>query len=165
MGRIFLMPIAFYSPFTGFDQDFNKKALLFGGAILATVFWLLARFEDGKFSLPGGWIVKSWMIVLFSFVLSSGILLLGGRSAGQSIFGLGYDTDTLMTIISLMLLLFLSSMSFQDQKKMFNFYTALSISAFLVLLVELYHFYVGGSFIPGNGMISNTIAVPPFAAS
>lgn len=153
----FILPIFTYTPFEGFSLDFSKKAILIGGAIVALIFWLLARFEDGKFVLPGGVILKSGALLLISYIVSSLLLLKGDNSVSQSIFGLGFENDTLVAIIFLVVLMFLSAIYFQSTKRLSYFYTALLSSILIVFITEVIQIYTGGTLLSNNGIVTNLV--------
>lgn len=155
---IFILPLFTYNPFPGFSLDFGKKAIFFGLSVVALVFWLLARFEDGRFIFPGGFILKSWLLVLLSYIISSLLLFKGEGGVSNSVFGLGYDTDTLIFAFFLFVLMFLSSIFFQSVKRLSYFYIALVSSVVLVGVTELIQLYTGGTLLVGNGgMVTNLI--------
>ncbi|HBM45584.1 MAG: Tetratricopeptide TPR_2 repeat-containing protein [Parcubacteria group bacterium GW2011_GWF2_38_76] len=157
MATCFLLPIFIYNPFPGFSMDFGKKAILFSGAIISLMFWLLARFEDGKLSIPGGMFAKSSTLLLFSFILSSFLSPGIGKNFYNSLFGMGLDTDTLSVFIAVFILMFLSSIYFQNMKRLSYFYTSLFLSFVIVFVAEVVQFYYAGSFMPGSGVTSNMI--------
>lgn len=153
----FLLPIFVYNPFSGFSIDFGKKAILFMGAILSLIFWLLARFEDGKICIPGGVFAKSSALLLLSFVFSSFIPLQSGNNFSNSLFGLGFDMDTLSVFAAAFSMMFLSAIYFQSIKRLSYFYTGLLLSFLIVFVTEAVHFYLGGTLLSGAGTISNLI--------
>ncbi|MEI6296040.1 MAG: tetratricopeptide repeat protein [bacterium] len=155
---VFLLPVFIYNPFPGFSLDFSKKSILFTGVILALISWLIARFGDGKFSFPGGYLFKSTVLLFSSFFLSSIFLLNSAdQSVGQSVFGLGFDTDTLMTMIVMLALMFLSSIYFQSIKRLSYFYIALLSSFVFVLIAEFAQLYTGGKVLADSGLVYNLI--------
>ncbi|HRY62222.1 MAG TPA: tetratricopeptide repeat protein [Candidatus Paceibacterota bacterium] len=157
MACSFLLPIFVYEPFSGFTPDFSKKAVLFCGAILSFLFWILARFEDGKISIPGGLFIKGSAALLAAFVASSFAAGETGRSFYNSVFGSSFDTDTLSVFLAAFSLMFLSSIYFQSIKRLSYFYTALFFSFLIVFVAEAAHLYMGGTLIPGQGAVANLI--------
>lgn len=153
----FILPIVIYIPFPGFPLDFSKKVVLFGGVIFSVIFWLLARFEDGKLSIPGGLFAKSAALLFASFALSSFFAQETGRNFHNSVFGAGFDIDTLSVFVVAFLLMFLSSLYFQSIKRLSYFYTGLFVAFFVIFASQVAHLYMGGSFIPGGSVVSNIV--------
>ncbi len=156
-GLVFLLPVVIYTPFAGFAIDFSKKAVVFGFAFLSLIFWLISRFEEGKLSFPGGMVFKSWIFLFAAYSFSSLALINTEKSVNQSIFGSGYDTDTLIMTFALFVLMFLSSIFYQSIKRLSYFYVALLASLIVVLVVEILQLYTGGGIIIGSGAVSNLV--------
>ena len=153
----FLLPVFVYFPFSGFPVDFGKKALLFTFTILALMFWLLARFEDGKFIFPGGKILKSSLFLFASFLISAVALFKGESSVANSVFGVGYDSDTVIYIFVLLVLMFLSSIYYQSMKRLSHFYIALMSSFLAVFAVEITQLFMDGNLLVNDGIVTNLV--------
>jgi tetratricopeptide (TPR) repeat protein len=157
MATSFLLPIFFYNPFPGFSLDFSKKTIILTGIMTAILFWFLARFEDGRLVVPGGWLAKSAVILFAGTALSSLFAPTVNRTIYHSIFGIGFDLDTVSMLFVLLVAMFLSSIYFQNLKRLTYFYSGLILAFFIVFISGAINIFYGGGFIPGSGMISNLV--------
>ena len=149
----FVLPLFVFSPMTGSFLDVNKKFFLFSAVIISFIFWLLARFEDGKFSFPGGKIFLSYVLLFFVLALSA----IFSSSMAQSVFGLGFEADTLISCLVFVVLMFLASVFFQTRQRLLDFLFAFIVSLFTVFLLELAQYFFGWRVVPEMGSVANVV--------
>ena len=65
---IVLLPI-FFLPFTQVPIETSKGLLFVVGLAVSIIFWIAARFSDGKISLPKSWLLLSAFGVLLVFLM------------------------------------------------------------------------------------------------
>jgi len=131
----FFIPLFFF-PFFNISVGVSKSVLISTFAAVAFFLWLIARLKDGRFVFPKSLVLLAGaflpIALFFSAVFSDAV--------GSSFVGLGYEIDTFSSILVLYILMFLSSIFFQLQKRMFYLYIALFSSAIVVFLYQLLRF-------------------------
>src|SRR3990167_3939273 len=65
---IVLLPV-FFLPFTQIPIETSKGLLLVMGLVVSIIFWIAARFSDGKISVPKSWILVSGFCILLFLLL------------------------------------------------------------------------------------------------
>lgn len=153
----FLLPFFFYNPFPGFSLDFSKKTIILVGIMTAILFWFLARFEDGKLIIPGGWLAKSALLLFASSTFSAIFAPTINRTFYHSLFGIGFDLDTVSMLFIFLIAMFLSAVYFQNLKRLTYFYSGLIIAFFIIFISEAINIFYGGNFLFGSGMTSNLV--------
>lgn len=151
LATILLVVIGFVPAFS-LPAEIFKKGIFMGGVILSFMLWLLTRLEDGRFIFPGGLTFWSSLGVIASTAISA-IL---APSVVYSIFGVGYEQDTLISIVVFFVALFLASTYFESRKRLFYFYVSLLLALIIVALVEFVQLFTSGSFLSG-GIIRNLV--------
>lgn len=151
---VILLPV-FFLPFTKIPVETSKGLLLVGGLAVSVIFWAVARFSDGKISLPRSPVILSGLAVVLVFLLSASF-----SSAPQtSFFGTIFDLGTFWFMFVAFLLMFLSSVMVKDKKnaQMFLFGTILSIV--VVMVFQIFRFFAPGVLSLGvlGGKIDNLI--------
>lgn len=148
----FLVPI-FFIPQT--LVEVSKSVLLSTLVTIMFFLWLVGRMKDGRFVFPKSLILLSAATLPVVFLVS-GIF---SQVPQVSLFGLGYETGTFATILILFLLMFLSSIFFQQQTRIFYLYSAFLVSFLLTFLYQMvviigvsFNFISSNilSYIPGN---------------
>ena len=131
---VFLVPV-FFIPSASAPFTTAKTALVVLGALLLLVVFLVARIKEGAFSFPKAWAYGSAIILLLTYALAtffSGNITL-------SIFGLGLDQGSLVSIAALVLLFLLAPLIINSEEKVFYSYIVLFVSFFVVALFEVVH--------------------------
>ena len=149
---ILLVPLFVLPSSWGFQLEFTKKFLFSGGVLLSLALWLITRLEDGNIIFPGGNIFWASLSVVVSFFISS----LLSSSMGLSFTGLGYESDTFISIIILFFGMFLSSTFFESKKRFSQFFLGLIISSMIMGLVELVQLFSPAKLLAG-GALANLI--------
>ncbi|MDO8492971.1 MAG: tetratricopeptide repeat protein [bacterium] len=149
---ILLVPLFILPASSGFQLEFAKKILFSGGVLVSFVLWLITRLEDGKFTFPGGAIFWTSLLLVASFTASS----LLAPALGLSVFGLGYENDTLVSTIVFFLAMFLASTFFDSRKRTFRFFNGLIITSLIIGAVELIQILSPVKLLSG-GVLSNMI--------
>lgn len=114
--------------------EVSKSVLVSTLVAIAFFLWLIARMKDGKFVFPKSILLLSGLLLPIAF-LASGIF---SEVPRVSLLGLGYETGTFAGILILFLLMFLASVFFQQQTRIFYLYSALLIS-----FITAFFFQVG----------------------
>lgn len=125
----FLIPV-FFIPQAMLEV--SKSILVSTLTAIAFFLWLIARMKDGKFIFPKSLLLLSGLALPVAF-LASGIF---SEVSRVSLLGLGYETGTGSTILILFLLMFLASVFFQQQTRIFYLYSALLISFIVIFLFQ-----------------------------
>lgn len=144
LGTIFLS-LFFFIPFVPVTLDASKGFLVSVGVTLSTFFWLIARLGEGKFSIPKDRLILLAAFIPFVFLLSSFF----SSSKYASFFGSGFEIGTFGSMLIMFLIFFLSSIYFQSEKRIWNFYIMLFAGGLILAIFELFNMFVGfGRFSP-----------------
>ncbi len=106
-----LLPI-FFLPFTKIPVEISKGLLLVIGLAISFIFYLAARFSDGRISIPKSWLLLAGAGVVLATLLSS----IFSSARGVSFFGTMFEVGTFWFIFVGFLLLFLCAVIFQSPK-------------------------------------------------
>ncbi|MFA4975068.1 MAG: hypothetical protein WC577_00060 [Candidatus Paceibacterota bacterium] len=107
---VVLLPV-FFLPFTQIPVETSKGLLLVVGLVVSIIFWIAARFSDGKISVPRSWLLLSGAgIILISLVSA-----LFSKTLSVSLFGIMLDIGTFYFMLGAFLLMLLSSIILKDQ--------------------------------------------------
>ena len=134
---VVLMPI-FFLPFTKIPVETSKGLLLVVGLAISVIFYAVARFSDGKVSLPRSAILLSGLAVILVILLSAFF-----SSASQvSFFGTIFDLGTFWFMFAAFLLMVIASMMIKDNKnaQMLLFGTILSVV--VVMVFQVFRFFM-----------------------
>lgn len=134
---VVLLPI-FFLPFTNFPVEVTKGLLLVVGLSICVFFWAIARFSDGKISLPKSWCLVSGAGVILVFFLSA----LFSKASQMSFFGLMFDVGSFWFIFAGFLLMFYSSVVFRDSKKARAVLLGIILSSAVVLIFQIFRFFM-----------------------
>jgi len=129
---LLLLPV-FTLPFWGLPLDLAKRALIAVVVFVAFILWLLGRLQEGHLILPRNFIVVGGFII----VIISSISALFSGAFWNSFTGLGYELDTVLSILPLVLLIFLYGVYFQSRKRFLSIYIGIFVVAFILFLAEL----------------------------
>ncbi len=135
----FFLSIFFFIPFVSVTLEASKGFLISIGVVLSALFWLVARLFDGKFSIPKDKIILCALLIPVIFLIASFF----SSSSYISLFGSGFEIGTFGSMMILFFLFFLSSIYFQEEKRLWNFYYALFGGAIILAFFELIHIFVG----------------------
>jgi hypothetical protein len=126
---IVLLPI-FFLPFTKIPIETSKGLLLVIGLAVSIIFWIAARFSDGKINFPKSRLLLSAFIVVLAFLVSA----LFSANSGVSLFGTMFDVGTFYFMLGAFLLMLFSSIILKDKKNAKTVFWGVIISS-LVLFV------------------------------
>ncbi len=101
---ITLLPL-FFIPFTRVSIEASKTLLLVVGLSVAIIFWAMARFSDGKITIPKSPLLLAGLLVVVVTLVSA----LMSSSSQASLFGMMMDLGTFWFILAAFLLMFFSS--------------------------------------------------------
>lgn len=136
----------FFIPYVPVTLDASKGFLISIGMTLALFFWLIARLGEGKFSVPKDKIILFAGAIPVVFLISSFF----SSSKYISLFGSGFEIGTFGSMFVLFILFFLSSIYFQEEKRLWLFYKAVFIGAAILAIFEFINMFIGfGRFAPG----------------
>ncbi|KKQ04163.1 MAG: hypothetical protein US18_C0013G0016 [Parcubacteria group bacterium GW2011_GWB1_36_5] len=131
---IVLLPL-FFLPFTNIPIETSKGLLLVVGLAVCIICWGLARFFDGKISLPRSVSLLGGMGVVLAFFLSAFF----SKTSPVSFFGTMFDVGTFWFILSGFLLMLMSSIILRDPKKAKIVLFGAILSGAVVLIFQIAH--------------------------
>lgn len=145
-----LLPV-FFLPANVASIDFAKGSLLAVLVSLSFLLWLVARLKEGVLNIPRSFILFSAGCVTTVFLISS----LLSPAVKVSLFGLGHETGTFIVFLVLFLLMFLSSVFFQNMDKTLYVYSALVVTALMLALYQGARLIFGIDFLSFNTFTSS----------
>lgn len=128
-----LLALGFFVPIFFIPQtmlEVSKSVLVSTLVAIAFFLWLIARMKDGRFVLPKSLLLLSGILLPAAFFLS-GIF---SEVPRVSLLGLGYETGTASVMLILFILMFLASVFFQRQTRIFYLYSAF-IASFIIMFL------------------------------
>ena len=128
---IVLLPI-FFLPFTQIPIETSKGLLFVMGLAISIIFWIAARFSDGKINLPKSWLLLSAFGVLLVFLISA----LFSSALQVSLFGIMLDMGTFYFMLGAFLLMLLSSIVLKDIKNAKTVFWGIIISSAVLFLFQ-----------------------------
>ncbi len=131
--------VFFFIPYTPVTLDASKGFLLSIGMALSLFFWLIARLGEGRFSFPKEKLLLAGAGIVLVFLVASFF----SSSHYVSLFGGGFEIGTFGSMLILFILFFLSSIYFQTEKRIWQFYGALFLGAFILAVFEFVHVFIG----------------------
>ncbi|MCR4330394.1 MAG: tetratricopeptide repeat protein [Patescibacteria group bacterium] len=146
----FLLPI-FFLPANVVSIDFAKGGLLAIFVSLSFLLWLVARLKEGVLNIPRSFVLFTAASVVVVFLVSS----LLSPAVKVSLFGLGHETGTFIVFLVLFLLMFLSSVFFQNMDKILHVYSALVVAALILALYQGARLIFGVDFLSFNAFTSS----------
>ncbi|MDO8573011.1 MAG: tetratricopeptide repeat protein [bacterium] len=130
LALVVLLPI-FFIPQSILEVS---KSVLISTFVMGCFFlWLIGRMKDGRFVFPKSLLLLSGLMLPLVFFVSS----IFSEVPRASFFGLGYETGTFSTIFILFLFMFLVSIFFQQQTRIFYLYLAFLVSFAIVFLYQI----------------------------
>lgn len=144
IGTMFLS-LFFFIPYMPVTLDASKGFLISVGITLSLFFWLIARLGEGRFVVPKD------KIILFAGSIPLVFLIASFFSSSKyvSFFGSGFELGTFGSMLIMFLLFFLSSIYFQSEKRIWQFFMLLFVGGVILAVFELLNIFVGFGFAPG----------------
>src|SRR3989344_5036853 len=134
---IVLLPV-FFLPFTKVPVEISKGLLLVVGLTISIISWAIARFSDGKITLPRSACLLGGLGIVLAVFLSA--IFSGARQA--SFFGTMFDIGTFWFIFSGFILMFMSSIVFKDSKSARMVLLGTVFSAAIVLVFQIFRLFL-----------------------
>ncbi len=134
---VVLLPI-FFLPFSSIPVETSKGLLLIVGLAVSIIFWAVARFSDGKITLPRSWFLISGLGIVLVFLLSAFF----STTMKVSFFGTMLDPGTFWFMLSAFLLMLMSAIYFRDSKNAKVLFLGVVASSVLVLVFQVLHLFV-----------------------
>ncbi|MEA3399366.1 MAG: tetratricopeptide repeat protein [Patescibacteria group bacterium] len=131
--------ILFFTPFVSVTLAASKGFFLSLGITVSLFFWLVARLLDGKFVFPKERIILFALTIPIIFLISSFF----SSSPYISLFGRAFEVGTFGSMLVLFLVLFLSAIHFQTEKKIWYFFLILLGGALILGLFEFIFISLG----------------------
>ncbi|OGI70997.1 hypothetical protein A3B84_02360 [Candidatus Nomurabacteria bacterium RIFCSPHIGHO2_02_FULL_35_13] len=128
---IVLLPV-FFLPFTQIPIETSKGLLLVMGLVVSIIFWIAARFSDGKISVPKSWILVSGFCILLVLLLST----LFSSTFKMSLFGTMLDVGTFYFMLGAFLLMLVSSVVLKDIQNAKAVFWGVIITSFVLFLFQ-----------------------------
>lgn len=152
MVAAFLLPlVAFPSPF--FSFQFSKTILFSLAITVSFILFLVSILKTSSFSFPAHFLPLT-LVLLIIFSLVSSFF---STTPSLSIFGYGFETDTLIFLVLGFIYFFLVSVLFKTKEKIFYSYLLFFSALFLLALYHLARFFLGTDFL-SFGLYTNVFA-------
>ena len=129
----------FFIPFTPITLDAGKGFLVSIGVTISLFFWLIARLGEGKFNFPKDRLLLFGALIPIAFLVSA----VFSSSFYNSLFGAGFEIGTFGSMLILYIILFLSVVHFQTEKRFWQFLGMIFIGAIILAIFELLNIFVG----------------------
>ncbi|MDQ3244977.1 MAG: tetratricopeptide repeat protein [bacterium] len=129
---IVLLPI-FFLPGTSIPIETSKGLLLVFGLAITILAWFGARFSDGKIFIPMSTVLISGFLMVLSVLLST----LFSNSFNVSFFGTLFEISTLAFVLVAFLMMFFSSLIFNDTNKVRLLIKGLLLSFSILLFFQI----------------------------
>lgn len=140
------LSLFFFLPYVSVTLEASKGFLISIGATLSLFFWLIARLGEGKFSIPKDRLLLIGASIPILFLISSFF----SSSFYISLFGSGFEIGTFGSMLIMFIILFLSSMYFQTEKRLWYFIGAIFLGGIILVVFELLNLFLGVErFLPG----------------
>ncbi len=134
---VVLLPV-FFLPFTQIPIETSKGLLLVMGLAIAIIFWIAARFSDGRISMPKSWLLLSGLGITLVFLVSA----LLSSSPKVSLFGTMLDVGTFYFMLGAFLLMLASSMILKDIKKAKTVFWGVIISSAVLFVFQAFRLFL-----------------------
>ncbi|MCX6751686.1 MAG: hypothetical protein NT161_02900 [Candidatus Nomurabacteria bacterium] len=128
---IVLLPV-FFLPFTQIPIETSKGLLLVVGLVVSVIFWIAARFSDGKISIAKSWLLLSGFGILLVFFISA----LFSSASQVSLFGIMLDIGTFYFMLGAFLLMLVSSIVLKDIKNAKTVFWGVILSSFVLFIFQ-----------------------------
>src|SRR5258708_3479256 len=134
---ITLLPI-FFLPFTKFPVENSKGLLVVIGLAISLISWTIARFYDGKITLPKSTLLLSGFAIVLVFFLSA----FHSSAHEVSFFGTSFDAGTFWFIFSGFILMLLSSMTIRNSDRASVLLFGIILSSAVVVVFQIFHLFL-----------------------
>lgn len=134
---VVLLPV-FCLPFTHIPVETGKGLLLVVGLTISVIFWAIARFLDGKITLPKSWLLLSGFAIALVFLLSA----LFSGTPQVSLFGTMFDIGSFWFIFTAFSLMFMASIIFRTPEQAKVVLLGTILSSALVLIFQSVHVFL-----------------------
>jgi hypothetical protein len=129
-GALGILPLVI-APFV--SNGVIKMAVFSLGVFLCALFWLFARLADGKVTfLKHPIALLAWALPLVAVVSA-----LFSPTVTTSLFGRGFETDTALSILSLVLAFFFAFAYFNVKERTMQLYLVLIGGGFVAMIVQI----------------------------
>lgn len=129
----------FFIPYSLISIEISKGFLLSIGISLSLFFWLISVLVRGNLKIPKDKLILFVFIIPLVFLLSA----IFSSSKNISLFGNGFEIGTFSSMLILSLLFFLSSIFFQNSKKLWSYLVSIFIAGLIIILFQLINIFVG----------------------
>lgn len=133
---IVLLPV-FFLPLTKISVETSKGFLLVVGLVISIIFWTMARFSDGKITVPRSWVLSSGFAIVVVFFLSAFF----SSASGVSFFGTMFDIGSFWSMAAFFMLMLTSSMLIKGNSKAEKVMFGLMIASAVVLIFQTIHLF------------------------
>jgi tetratricopeptide (TPR) repeat protein len=134
---IVLLPV-FFLPFTQIPIETSKGLLLVVGLVVSIIFWIAARFSDGKISLPRSWLVLSGLGILLVFLVSAFF----SSTLQVSLFGTMFDVGTFYFMLGAFLLMLVSSVVLKNKRNAQTVFLGVIFSSVVLFVFQTLHSFL-----------------------
>lgn len=139
LATIMLLPL-FFLPFSNIPVEVSKSLLLVIGLGITIIAWTIARFFDGKVSLPKSYILLSGFSIAFVFFFAA----LFSPVKSWSLTGIIFDVGSFWFIFVCFALMFAASVILRGEKRARMVLWGAIISFTVVLLFQIVRLLVPG---------------------
>lgn len=129
LALIFFLPLWFL-PITTFQVELNKVYLVSVFALLSLVAWIGAGLQEGRVVASLNYVIGAFGVLLVSMLVSS----LFSESVYASLFGLGTEPTTVVTLFLGGIIMFLIPSLFRDQFDVVRALVLLFLASFLIIV-------------------------------
>ena len=119
--------------FLGLSIEVSKSLLVSTVVFVAFVLWLLGRLQEGRLILPRNFIVVSGLLISATATLSA----VFSGAFWSSFSGLGFELDTVLSLFSLAVLVFLVGIYFQSRQRFLSAYIGIFVVALVFFILEI----------------------------
>ena len=130
---ITLLPV-FFLPFSKIPIETSKGLLVVVGLVVSFLFWAIARFFDGKISLPKSLPLLAAFVIVLSFLLSASF----APSIRTSFFGTMFDMGTFWFMLACFFLMLISAVVIRDTKRALLLFLGVILFSVVVLVFQIF---------------------------
>ncbi len=134
---IVLLPI-FFLPFTQIPIETSKGLLLVVGLVVSIIFWIAARFSDGKINFPKSWFLFSVFGVILVFLVST----LFSPTFRVSLFGTMLDIGTLYFMLGAILLMLASAVILKEKRNAETVFLGVILSSIILFIFQSLRIFI-----------------------
>jgi tetratricopeptide (TPR) repeat protein len=138
LGTIFLT-LFFFFPYLSVTLEASKSFILSIGVTLSVFFWLISILGNGKVKIPKDKLILFGALIPVVFLLAS----IFSYSFDISLFGNGFEIGTFSSMLTLFLLFSLSSVFFQNNKRLWLYVLSLFVAGLVIIIFQLINVFIG----------------------